>query len=62
MAEQISNFQTAVDAYKEHCDRAGLTFQQPSEELSDDFKGVIYLRVGPGYIARYSLKRNQILN
>jgi hypothetical protein len=62
MNDLLSNFDTAVVAYRENCDRLGTTFQQPSEEHSLVTGSMVYLRNSPtGYVARYNMKRNRIL-
>ncbi|MBE9066850.1 hypothetical protein IQ260_09310 [Leptolyngbya cf. ectocarpi LEGE 11479] len=62
MAEKISDFDQAVAAYKDSCDRNNMTFQQPSEEHSELIHNVMYLRKSPAsYVARYDTRRQRVL-
>lgn len=62
MTNSPSNYDLAVSAYRESCDRNNLTFKQPVEEYSKRIDNVIYMRVSPvGYVARYDIRRRQIL-
>lgn len=62
MTNNSSNFEIALSAYQEICDRNNLPFQQPIEEYSKQINDVLYLRTGPtGYIARYDIRRQRIL-
>ncbi|MEM7065030.1 MAG: hypothetical protein AAF572_17960 [Cyanobacteria bacterium P01_B01_bin.77] len=62
MADKIPDFDQAVAAYKDTCDRNNLTFQQPSEEYSELIHDVVYLRKSPAsYVARYDTRRQRVL-
>lgn len=62
MADSLSDFETAVAAYRELCDRNSLTFHQPVEEYSTVVHNLVYLRTAPaGFVARYSLRRRTLL-
>ncbi|MEO1094496.1 MAG: hypothetical protein AAFX01_06305 [Cyanobacteria bacterium J06638_28] len=58
----MTNFETAVTAYKEKCTTESLPFVEPIEEYSKEFNQVIYLQTGmTGYVARYDTRRNRLL-
>jgi len=62
MTDIPSNFEIALLAYQEICDRNNLPFQQPVEEYSKQINNVFYLRKSvTGYIARYDMRRQRIL-
>ena len=62
MADNLSNFDKAVAAYKDKCDRNNLPFQQPTEEHSNTVHDLMYLRVSPSsYVARYDIRRQRVL-
>jgi hypothetical protein len=62
MADFSANFELAVDAYQESCDRNDLVFQSPDGNLSRQIDNVVYLRVNPaGYVARYDIRRRRLL-
>lgn len=62
MADFSDNFDLAVAAYQESCDRDNLVFQSPDEALSRQIDNVVYLRVSPtGYVARYDIRRRRML-
>ncbi|MBE9077206.1 hypothetical protein IQ241_07845 [Romeria aff. gracilis LEGE 07310] len=62
MADSPSNYDLAVAAYRESCDRNNLTFRQPVEAFSKRIDNVIYMRTSSvGYVARYDIRRRQIL-
>ncbi|MGG6242550.1 helix-turn-helix domain-containing protein [Nodosilinea sp. AN01ver1] len=58
---EVDNFDHAVEAYADYCDRIGAVFQQPSRVDSEEKRGVVYLRNVDGLLARYSVKRGDIL-
>lgn len=62
MTTPISNYDLAVSAYRESCDRNALPFDQPVEAYSKQIDNVIYLRTSnTGYVARYDIKRRRML-
>lgn len=62
MVINSSNFDLAVSAYRESCDRLNLDFKQPLEEHSKLIDNVIYLRTGAvGYVGRYDIRRRHML-
>jgi len=56
-----SEFDRAVEAYADYCERVGVVFQQPSAVDSEENRGVIYLRNVQGLLARYSIRQGRIL-
>ncbi|MFE4107622.1 hypothetical protein [Almyronema epifaneia] len=64
MTENSSSldFESAVSAYRESCDRSDVLFKQPVEEYSQLIDNVIYLRTSSvGYVARYDIRRRRML-
>jgi len=62
MVTPLSNFDTAVSAYRDKCDRDGLDFRQPDEAFSKQINDVVYLRTSAvGYVARYDTRRRCML-
>jgi hypothetical protein len=58
---EASDFDRAVDAYADYCERIGAVFQQPSQTDSEEKRGIIYLRNANGLLARYSVRQGKIL-
>jgi hypothetical protein len=62
MSDTLSNFDLAVAAYRDSCDRNNLRFHQPSEAYSKQMENVVYLRTSPtSFVARYDIRRRRIL-
>lgn len=62
MTDIPSNFNIAVSAYQEQCDRNHLLFQDPVEAHSNLIDNVVYLRTSAtGYVARYDIRRRRLL-
>lgn len=62
MANNLSEFDVAVTAYRESCDQNDAIFKQPIEKLSNSMANIVYLRTSStGYVARYDRRRRRIL-
>ena len=62
MADNPSNFEVAVSAYREECDLNNLPFKQPIEAYSQQINSVVYLRTNAtSFVARYDVQRGRIL-
>lgn len=58
-----SDFDTAVAAYRTHCEANGAVCEDASTEHSEVINGIVYLRSKPtGFIARYSIGRGRLLS
>jgi hypothetical protein len=58
----MTDYETALAAYQAHCEVADIPCETAQEDLSQVVNGVVYLRARPtGYIARYDVRRNQLV-
>ncbi|MBD0334921.1 MAG: hypothetical protein ICV62_05495 [Cyanobacteria bacterium Co-bin13] len=58
----MTDFETALAAYQAHCEVSDTPCEEAVESLSQVVNGVVYLRSRPtGYVARYDVRRNQLV-